>query len=62
MIEGGARVSEQEQLDELRAQHAKLKQDISNEYARPDPDDQRIAALKVQKLGIKDQIAELERV
>jgi hypothetical protein len=54
-------VSQQEQLEALKAQHTKLKEDISDEYARPNPDDQKIAALKVQKLGIKDQIADLER-
>ena len=54
-------MSQTEQLEDLKAQHAKLKEDISDEYARPQPDDQKIAALKVQKLSIKDQIAELER-
>ena len=54
-------MAEQEQLEALRAEHAKLKEDISDEYARPNPDDQRIAELKVQKLSIKDQIAEMER-
>ncbi len=54
-------MAQQEQLEALKAQHTKLKDDISDEYARPNPDDQRIAALKVQKLGIKDQIADMER-
>lgn len=54
-------MSQNDQLEALKAQHAKLKEDISDEYARPQPDDQKIAELKVQKLSIKDQIAELER-
>lgn len=54
-------MSQKEQLEVLRAQHAKLKEDITDEYARANPDGQRIATLKVQKLSIKDQIADLER-
>ena len=54
-------MSKDEQLESLRTQHAKLKDEISDEYATPHPDEQRIAQLKYEKLSVKDQIASLER-
>lgn len=54
-------MAKDDQLEDLRANHAKLKEQITDEYARPNPDDTRIHELKIQKLNIKDQIADLER-
>lgn len=54
-------MSKDEQLESLKTEHAKLKDQISDEYASAQPDDDLIHQLKVQKLGIKDQIANLER-
>jgi hypothetical protein len=46
-------------IDHLSNQHKKLKDTISAEMARPDWDEIRVAALKKQKLRIKDEIERL---
>jgi hypothetical protein len=46
-------------IDHLSNQHKKLKDTISAEMTRPDWDEVRVAALKKQKLRIKDEIERL---
>ncbi len=48
-------------LDDLKAQHARLETELEQQNSRPHPDDQVIADLKRQKLKIKDEIAEMTR-
>ena len=50
-----------ERLDSLKARHAGLDAEISEETKKPHPDDAAIHALKKEKLRIKDEIARLER-
>ncbi len=52
---------EQESVDTLRVQHAKLENRLDEEAQRPSPDQFTIASIKRQKLLIKDRIAQLER-
>jgi hypothetical protein len=44
-------------LAALEAKHAGLEARISSELQRPHPDDSTIAALKKQKLRLKDEMA-----
>lgn len=46
-------------IEALKTKHASLEQAISQENARPHPDDDAICSLKKRKLMIKDQIARL---
>lgn len=46
----------QEQLEALKAKHAKLEQSIDEECHRPLPDTVQIHTLKREKLKIKDTI------
>jgi len=48
-------------IEALRERHASLETQIQQETARPVPDDSRIAALKRQKLRIKDEIQRMEQ-
>jgi hypothetical protein len=48
-------------LEDLKAQHARLEHELEQQNSRPHPDDQTIADLKRQKLKIKDEIAEMTR-
>jgi hypothetical protein len=48
-----------EHVDSLKAKHADLDRLISEEEARPHPDDALLTQLKRQKLRIKDEIAQL---
>lgn len=48
-------------LDDLKAQHAELENELAKQNSRPHPDDQQIADLKRKKLKIKDEIAEMTR-
>jgi len=41
----------------LRDKHARLEQVITEEYARPHPDEARLHELKREKLRLKDTIA-----
>lgn len=49
-------------IEELRQKHASLETKIDGEEQRPHPDDTVIAGLKKEKLRLKDEIANLERV
>ncbi len=48
------------QIDHLAHQHKKLEDIIAAEMTHPDWDESRVAALKKQKLRIKDELARLE--
>jgi len=50
-----------ERLDSLKARHAGLEAQITEETKKPHPDDTTIHALKKEKLKVKDEIARLER-
>jgi hypothetical protein len=52
-------VSTVDHIEALKAKHASLEQEISQENLRPHPDDDAICSLKKQKLLIKDQIVRL---
>ena len=49
----------QGQIDHLSNQHRKIDDIIASEMANPDWDELRVAALKKQKLRIKDELARL---
>jgi hypothetical protein len=53
-------MSTESHIVQLREKHATLKQQIDDEFHRPEPDSIRISDLKKQKLRIKDEIAKLE--
>jgi hypothetical protein len=46
-------------IEALRMKHASLEQAITQENARPHPDDDAICSLKKRKLQIKDEITRL---
>jgi len=46
-------------IQELSEKHQKLQQLIENEMTHPDWDEHRVAALKKQKLRIKDELERL---
>ena len=46
-------------IQDLTAKHKKLEQQIDAEMAHPDWDETRVAALKKQKLRIKDELERL---
>lgn len=48
-------------IDELSAKHRKLEEAIGDEMNHPDWDQVRIAALKKEKLRIKDELERLRR-
>jgi len=50
-----------ERLDSLKARHAGLEAQITEENKKAHPDDNTIHALKKEKLKVKDEIARLER-
>jgi hypothetical protein len=45
----------------LRTKHRELEQRLRDEMRRPQPDALRLAALKRQKLAIKDELLKLEQ-
>jgi hypothetical protein len=51
----------QGQIDHLSNQHKKIDDIITAELANPDWDELRVAALKKQKLRIKDELERLRR-
>ena len=53
-------MSTESHIVQLREKHATLKQQIDDEFHRPEPDSVRLSDLKKQKLRIKDEIARLE--
>lgn len=55
-------MSSTERLESLKARHAGLEAEISEETKKPHPDDTAIHTLKKEKLKVKDEIARLERV
>ncbi|MBL8704485.1 MAG: YdcH family protein [Rhodospirillales bacterium] len=52
-------MASQEQLEALKAKHARLEQSIDEESHRPLPDTVQIHTLKREKLKIKDTISRL---
>jgi hypothetical protein len=50
----------QAHLDSLNQQHDHLEQEISDENHRPQPDSLKLAALKREKLRIKEEMERLE--
>lgn len=56
---GGCAMVSLEQIEALKAKHAKLDKAIDDEAHRPLPDTQQIHLLKREKLKIKDEIARL---
>ncbi len=46
-------------IEELSAKHRKLEERIGEELAHPDWDEVRVAALKKEKLRIKDELERL---
>lgn len=52
-------MASQEQLEALKAKHARLEQSIDEESHRPLPDTVQIHSLKREKLKIKDTINRL---
>jgi hypothetical protein len=46
-------------IEALKSKHASLEHAISEENARPHPDDDAICSLKKRKLQIKDEITRL---
>jgi len=49
-------------INHLSNQHKKIQDIIENEMANPDWDEMRVAALKKQKLRIKDELERLRSV
>ena len=47
-------------IQELSEKHKKLQEAIESEMAHPDWDETRVAALKKQKLRIKDELERLK--
>ena len=47
-------------INHLSNQHRKIQDIIENEMANPDWDEMRVAALKKQKLRIKDELERLK--
>ena len=50
------------QIENLSVQHKKLEEIIATEMRHPDWDEARVAALKKQKLRIKDELERLKAV
>ena len=50
------------QIEKLSVQHKKLEEIIAAEMTHPDWDEARVAALKKQKLRIKDELERLKAV
>ena len=55
-------MSVESHLSELRRRHENLQRRIEEEQARPGSNDLEVAAMKREKLSIKDQIARLSEV
>ena len=55
-------MSLQDHIEALRAKHAELERAIDEENRRPLPNRDAVSDLKRQKLRIKDEIVQLERV
>jgi len=55
-------MSQKDRIESLREKHAALERAIDEENSRPLPNDDMISDLKRQKLRIKDEIYQLERL
>jgi uncharacterized protein len=55
-------MSSKDRIEALREKHAALERAIDEENRRPLPNDDVLSDLKRQKLRIKDQIYQLERL
>jgi hypothetical protein len=55
-------MSQQDRIEALKQKHAALERAIEEENSRPLPNDDVISDLKRQKLRIKDEIFQLERL
>ncbi|HEY2540360.1 MAG TPA: YdcH family protein [Stellaceae bacterium] len=51
-----------ERIEALKEKHAALERAIEEENSHPQPNDETISGLKRQKLRIKDEICQLERL
>jgi len=55
-------VGQFETIDTLKSRHAQLEGQLDEELRRPVPDQAALNKIKREKLRIKDQIAQMERV
>jgi hypothetical protein len=55
-------MSQKDRIEALKQKHAALERAIEEENSRPLPNDDVISDLKRQKLRIKDEIFQLERL
>jgi hypothetical protein len=55
-------MSQKDRIDALKEKHAALERAIDEENSRLLPNDDTISALKRQKLRIKDELYQLERI
>jgi hypothetical protein len=55
-------MASEEPIEHLADQHKKLEEIIAAEMTHPDWDETRVAALKKQKLRIKDELLRLQAV
>ncbi len=53
-------MAEVQTVSKLKDEHADLEYAIKKEMARPHPNEEKLAALKRQKLKIKDELFRLE--
>jgi len=49
----------EDRIESLKIKHSRLENEIDEESHRPQPDNMLIAALKREKLRIKDEIARI---
>jgi len=52
-------MADDDTVSQLKSEHAGLERAITNELARPYPNEETLAELKRQKLRIKDQLLKL---
>jgi hypothetical protein len=55
-------MSQKDRIEALKQKHAALERAIEEENSRPLPNDDVISDLKRQKLRIKDEVFQLERL
>jgi len=51
-----------ERIESLQTKHARLQMEIDTEAHRPHPDETHLAALKREKLRVKDEIERMRRL
>jgi hypothetical protein len=56
---GGFAMTVEDRIESLKSKHARLEHEIDEETHRPLPDTMVIAALKREKLRIKDEITKI---